>query len=256
MTIARGILTTTSQLAVAGLLAATVTLGACGGNNGNSGGPASGNGGNQPPPTEGHPGGSPDETAAAIDELLGDMSGGGEQAQGGPPPTGSPAQGSTGDDFLDGINRVKGKVPGWDSGTGVVIKFLKEATGSRLSLIYVDTTAPEYKSQVGLWLIHTKAHADNKVLGHFMLMLKNLSPGTYRGSPSSKDVIMATQIGERWNGKAPDATWSINNQSWCEITLRPGRASGDLEGSFRAKLVDNSGQSYHTIENGYIYINR
>lgn len=161
-----------------------------------------------------------------------------------------------GDSWASGVNEVKGRVPTWDNGSGVVIKFLKESTGERLSLIYVDPTPPVMHTASGHWIIQAKAMSDGKPVGHVLLALKDLAPGRYEGAPDKQDVILAAQMAESWDGKNPETTWSTNTGSWCEITLRQGKNPGDLEGDFRGKLVDNSGSGYHTIEAGYIYINR
>lgn len=183
--------------------------------------------------------------------------------QSSPQPAATPGAGggSSGGSKLDTFDedraRIQGAVPGWDEGTGLTVKFLKESTGTRLSLIYVDTTAPAEKADVGLWMIQAKATANGQTLGHFVVLLRSLEPGMYKGSPSSKDVVMGALMGaDPWDGRNPETTWSINEGSWCEISLKPGQHPGDLEGSFHGKLVDNKGTGYHTIEDGYIYINR
>ncbi|MEB2311121.1 MAG: hypothetical protein OZ921_03255 [Sorangiineae bacterium] len=160
------------------------------------------------------------------------------------------------DTFDEDVTRIKGTVPGWDNGTGIAIRFLKESTGTRLSLIFVDPTPPVLKDGVGLWMIQGKANASGKTIANYVLLLKTLAPGRYEGSPTKKDVVMSVAMSDTWDGKAPDTTWSINDGSWCEIVLRQGRGPNDLEGDFRAKLVDNSGNSFHSIENGYVYIKR
>jgi hypothetical protein len=164
--------------------------------------------------------------------------------------------GSRLDTWDSDISTVKSKVPTWDNGSGVVLKFLNEGQGTRLTLIYVDTTPPVFKEEAGLWIVQAKATANGTTLGHMMLLLKSLEPGRYEGGPGKQDVVLAAGMGETWEPKAPGTTWSINDGSWCEITLRAGQNPGDLEGDFRGKLVDNSGNGYHNIEAGYIYINR
>ena len=225
----------------------------------------------QPPPGQ-QPGQYPQQqqgtgntsTEAMIGDLLRDIEPGAGQGQGpapaptqtvappGPPPGG----GDRLDTFEEDIARIRQIVPGWDNGTGLSIKFLKESTGKRLSLIYVDPTPPAYKDGPGLWMIQAKATSGDTVIGWAVILLKSLAPGRYEGSPSKQDVVLAVCMGETWDGKNPETTWSINPGSYAEITLQPGRGPGDLEGNFRGKLVDNKGTGFHTIENGYVYINR
>ena len=174
-----------------------------------------------------------------------------------PRPDREVASASTGDrddTFTEDVDKIKSLVPGWDNGTGIGIRFLKESTGKRLSLIYVDPTPPEYKPNKG-WLIQGQAKSNNKVLGHYLILLKNIAPGRYEGGPNKTDVVMASLLDTTWKGDAPGAGWSINAGSYCEISLRPAKKSGHLEGDFRAKLVTNDGDSFVTIENGYVYIN-
>jgi hypothetical protein len=210
---------------------------------------------------------SGESTEALIGDLLAGIDSSGQQpaASGNetiPPPASSPTTGTTGggsgnlDTFEEDVKRIRSLVPNWDNGTGLTVRFLKQSTGKRLSLIYVDPTPPLFKDGPGLWMIQAKATANDKVLGWVVVLLKNLAPGNYQGSPSQKDVVLAVCMGETWDGKNPETTWSINPGSWAEITLRAGATAGDLEGNFRGKLVDNKGTGFHTIESGYIYINR
>jgi len=177
-----------------------------------------------------------------------------------PPPTGAGSPPGSSDDGLNtfdqDVARIRQTVPGWDNGTGLSILFLKESTGKRLSLIYVDPTPPAFKDGPGLWMIQAKATSNNQTIGWAVILLKTLAPGRYQGSPNQNDVVLAVCMGETWDGKNPETTWSINPGSYAEMELRAAGAPGDLEGSFRGKLVDNKGQGFHTIENGYIYINR
>ncbi len=234
---------------------------------GNSGNNNSSNSGNN------NSGGSGDSSGGGttdklIDDLLGGIGGGNAPSGNSPsiPPSSTPSAPTGGgggsssggklDTFDEDIARIRQIVPGWDNGTGLTVKFLRERDQQRLSLIYVDATPPVLKEGVNLWMIQAKAKGDNKTLGWFVILLKDLAPGRYSGSPTNRDVIMAALMAPEWDGKNPETTWSINDGSWCEITLRNAGAPGDLEGEFRGKLVDNKGSGYHTVENGYIYINR
>jgi hypothetical protein len=210
-----------------------------------------------------------ESTEALIGDLLRDIDPSGHQSAAAGGQTVAPAGGGSSsspqvadpgsaklDTFEEDVSRIRSIVPGWDNGTGLTVRFLQQATGKRLSLIYVDPTPPVFKDSPGLWMIQAKATQGDRTLGWVVVLLKSLVPGSYNGSPSQKDVVLAVCMGETWDGKDPETTWSINPGSWAEITLRPGGAPGDLEGNFRGKLVDNKGTGFHTIESGYIYINR
>jgi hypothetical protein len=160
------------------------------------------------------------------------------------------------DSFDQDRARIKDTVPGWDEGTGATVRFLKEASGERLSLIFVDPTAPEWNEKQSLWLVVATAKADGEPLGHLVFGLPKLEAGSYEGGPGSKNVVMAILLGERkWDGTNPEATWSINDGSWCKLVLRDA-GGGNLEGDFQGKLVDNKGTGYLTIESGYVMINK
>ncbi len=203
---------------------------------------------------------------ALLDQILGGLPSGSQAPASSPKsesvqPTPAAATRPSGgggnmDTFDQDVARIKGTVPGWDNGSGIAVKFLKEADGSRLSLIFVDPTPPALKDGVNLWMIQGKAMASGKTIANYVLLLKSLAPGRYEGSPTKKDVVMSVAMGDHWDGKDPETTWSINDGSWCELVLRQGKGPNDLEGDFRAKLVDNKGTGFHTIEAGYVYIKR
>lgn len=204
------------------------------------------------------------DTDQQLDDILkglgGGSSGNGGSAKKPPPstrPTPTPPPAHTGDrddTFTEDVTKIKSLVPSWDNGTGIGVRFLKESTGKRLSLIYVDPTPPEFKQNKG-WLIQAQAKGDGKVLGHYLILIKEVAAGRYEGGPGKNGVVMASLLEPNWKGDAPGAGWSINEGSWCELVLRPGQKPGHFEGDFRAKLVTNEGGSFVTIENGYVYIN-
>jgi hypothetical protein len=208
---------------------------------------------------------APGSSAASTEALIGELLSGIDAAQEvsatasterlGAPPSDAPG-GVRLDTFDEDIARIRQEVPRWDNGTGVTVKYLKESTGSRLSLIYVDPNPPSRSGRLGLWAIRLQAKSRGRTFGHVLMLFRTLAPGRYEGSPASKDIVLAVSMAEDWEGTNPETTWSINPGSWVEMTLRPGRAPGDLEGDFRAKLVDNRGTAFHSIEAGYIYINR
>lgn len=160
------------------------------------------------------------------------------------------------DTFAADVLRIQEVVPTWNNGTGIALKFLRESSGQRVSLIYVDPTPPAMQKGGDHWVIAATAKTEKRTLGHFVLLLKDLSPGHYKGSASDDSVVMSTSMDTEWDPTHPDTTWSRNHESWCELVLQPGRDETTLEGQFRAKLIDNQGTGFHTIESGYVYIKR
>lgn len=169
----------------------------------------------------------------------------------------TPSAASTADDFEAKKAKVRDVVSGWDEGSGIVIRFLKESTGERLSLIFGDATAPVWKDEPGLWIIQGLALADDdSVLGHVLLGLSDLRPGSYEGTHERSNAVLAVLLSDgQWNGQDPDACWSVNPNSFFRISLRDA-GDGNLVGDFQGKLVSNDDNSYLTIDAGYIYINR
>ena len=200
---------------------------------------------------------SPDQTDQIINALLSDM----QSAETASPTASSSSQPATlvtaADSFNDDKERIRSSVSKWDHGTGATIRFLKEATGEKLSLIFVDETAPLYKSDQGMWMIQSTARVTGgKIVGHFVLFLKDLRAGKYRGDDHTKDAVMAVLMGESsWDGQNPEAAWSVNRESWCEVSLRR-KADEGIEGDFQARLVDNRGTGFINIESGYLFIKR
>ncbi len=213
------------------------------------------------------------ETDALIDRMLADLPGGDHAPARMPPPAAAPARVPTAaapaeapaarpartnaaDSFDEDVQRIRETVPKWDNGTGITARFLSEASGDRMSLIYVDTTPPEFNASGGYWVVQARAKVNGQVAGHVIFLMKNLAPGRYEGSPMKKDVAVGSLLGAAtWEGRNPETAWSMNEGGWVELVLREGR-SGDLEGTFRAKLVANNGRNYQTVESGYFYINR
>ena len=196
-----------------------------------------------------------DETDQIIDSLLGDM-----RRIESPTPAASAAnppakQSSAADSFNDDRVRIRASVAQWDHGTGATLRFLKEATGEKLSLIFVDETAPIFKSDAGMWMIQSMARVTGgKIVGHFVLFLKDLKAGKYRGDDHTKEAVMGVLMGETsWDGQNPETAWSVNRESWCEVILRR-LSDGGIEGDFRARLVDNKGSGFINIDSGYLFI--
>lgn len=197
-----------------------------------------------------------DQPAPGPQHSLGPApSSGGQTAGGGS--SGSSGGSSEFYSFEENMQRIKEKVPTWDNGAGITVNFLNETSGKRLSLVFVDQGPPIFKDQIGLWVVQGKATGNNETLGHMVIGLQNLAPGRYSGSPSSKAVVMSIALtSANYDGNSPETTWTINEGGWIEMTLQDGRAPGDLEGTFRAKLYSNDTKKFYTVENGYLYINR
>ncbi len=196
-----------------------------------------------------------DETDRIITALLGDM----RRVESGAAPaaaTGRPEQRAARlDSFEEDRQRIRASLEKWEQGTGAALRFLKQSTGERLSLIFIDETAPGYQSETDMWMIQATARvAGGKVVGHFVLFLKDLRAGRYRGDDHSKEAVMAVLIGGgRWDGENPETAWSMNTESWCEVQLQPPGKTG-IEGTFRARLVDNKGSGFVQVESGYLFI--
>lgn len=200
---------------------------------------------------------SGDETDHIIAALLGDV----KRFEAGVPPVASREQLAITSSELDSFDkdreRIRTSLTQWSQGSAAALRFVKQSTGEKLSLIFIDETAPGYQSETNMWMIQATARvAGGKVVGHFVLFLKDLRPGHYRGSDHSKDAVMAVLIGDsRWDGENPETAWSMNGESWCDVQLQPAEPSG-IEGNFRARLVDNKGSGYIQVESGYLFIKR
>jgi hypothetical protein len=207
-----------------------------------------------PPPA---PRSQGDETDQIIDALLSDM----KRVEAGTAPNSTGERptrlNSNADSFDEDRARIRASVSQWEQGSGVALRFVKQSTGERLSLIFVDETAPGHQPETNMWMIQATARVDGgKVVGHFVLFLKDLRAGHYRGDDHSKDAIMAVLMGQsKWDGENPETAWSVNSESWCEVRLHAPDKSG-LEGDLRARLVDNRGSGYIQVESGYLFIKR
>lgn len=161
------------------------------------------------------------------------------------------------DNFDRGVAKIKKVVPGWDNGTGVAVRFLKEATGQTLALVYVDPTPPERRTDPSGWLVQSTALVDDKPFSTITILFSRLEEGRYHGSPSKLDVVMGASVGAPvWNPKADDTTWSVNEGGSVDVEMHEVPGTDHVEGTFKAKLVANVGGSYYRITDGYFYINR
>ena len=200
---------------------------------------------------------SGDETDHIIAALLVDV----KRIEAGVTPVASREQLATTSSELDTFDkdreRIRTSLTQWNQGSAAALRFVKQSTGEKLSLIFIDETAPGYQSETNMWMIQATARvAGGKVVGHFVLFLRDLRAGHYRGSDHSKEAVMAVLIGDsHWDGENPETAWSMNSESWCDVQLQPAGQSG-IEGNFRARLVDNKGSGYIQVESGYLFIKR
>ena len=204
-----------------------------------------------PQPTSG------DETDQIIATLLGEV----KRVEATVTPAASREQLATTSGELDTFDkdreRIRTSLTQWNQGSAAALRFVKQSTGEKLSLIFIDETAPWFQSETNMWMIQATARvAGGKVVGHFVLFLRDLRAGHYRGSDHSKEAVMAVLIGDsHWDGENPETAWSMNSESWCDVQLQPAGKSG-IEGNFRARLVDNKGSGFIQVESGYLFIKR
>jgi hypothetical protein len=166
-------------------------------------------------------------------------------------------EGGKDDTFDEDVQKIKDNVPKWDNGTGVAVRFVKESTGHKLSLIYVDETPPEHKTSPAGWLIESHAKSNGKVISTITFLLSSLEPGNYRGDDKSLDAVMGVALGtDHWAPKDPDTAWSLNDGGNVKVQLHAIGGTDHVEGTFTAKLVANAGGDYYRIDEGYFYINR
>jgi len=199
------------------------------------------------------------ETDQVIEDVLSDMRLV-ESSQPQPKPRASAAASGLprdADSFDADRERIRATVSQWPHGTGATLRFLKEATGERLSLIFVDDASPEFDRAASTWTAKTQARVSGgKVVGHFLVRLTSLRPGRYRGDDHTKEVEMGVLMGNpTWNARDPETAWSSNRESWCEVQLSSD-AENVIEGNFRARLVDNKGTGFINIDSGYLFIKR
>ena len=200
---------------------------------------------------------SADETDQIINSLLSEMNQLEASSPSSPGAIQAPTLPMAADTFDEDRERIRTSLAKWEHGTGATLRFLKESTGEKLSLIFVDESAPAYKPEEKMWMIQATARVTGgKIIGHFVLLIKDLRPGKYRGDDHTKDAVIAILMGEaKWDGQNPETAWSVNRESWCEVFLRAA-AGGAIEGEFRARLVDNRGTGFINVDSGYLFIKR
>ena len=87
---------------------------------------------------------------------------------------------------------VKSKAPDLDKGAAVVVRFVNEKKGTKISLVYLTTDAPQYKDQIDSRVLIAKATGKNdKVLSTVTIIVKNWEPGHYPCSTGGDVVAMS-----------------------------------------------------------------
>lgn len=166
------------------------------------------------------------------------------------------AQATTDASFDEGVASIRGRVPEWDNGTGMAIRYVQIQTGKKLTFLYVDRTPPEWKAKLNTWLILSKATWDGEIVSTVAVTLSALKAGRFEGAATKNDCMIGAAIGTAlWDPKDSSTAWSNNEGGFCEVELREASQPGHLEGRFKAKLVSGQGVFY-TIDQGYLYINR
>jgi hypothetical protein len=159
-------------------------------------------------------------------------------------------------EFINGIASIRGRVPEWNNGTGMAIRYVQLQTGKQLTFVYIDRTAPEWKEKLKTWLVLSKATWDGEVVSTVAVTLSALKAGRFEGAASKSDCMIGAAIGTSvWDPRDPSTAWSNNEGGFCEVELQDAAQPGHLEGRFKAKLVSGQGVFY-TIDQGYLYINR
>jgi len=158
-------------------------------------------------------------------------------------------------DFEKARQQTNSAVTSQGTCSGIVARFLKEADNTRTSIKFFDFDLPEWKEDLEGWLVQAAAYADNEQFATIAFIIPALEPGNYSGSDSKLDTVMGMNIGPEWLPKDEKTSWSLNPNGWVDIQLESA-SGGDLKGCFTAKLFENSGDGYMTIDMGYIFINR
>lgn len=173
------------------------------------------------------------------------------------PPTASTTSPDDAGDFDSKVEQVRGVVSKWDNGTGLVIQYLNQSTRARMTTVYVDPTPPEWKPAVSKWLVLSKALANDEVISTVSILLPVLEPGRWEAGSARNDIVIAAALGtSAWAPSAPDTAFSSNSGGWCKLELHAAQRPGHLEGRFQGKLTTNNGQSFYTVESGYLYVSR
>jgi hypothetical protein len=161
------------------------------------------------------------------------------------------------DHYDDQLAVVKSKMPDVEKGSAIVVRFLNQGSGKRISLVYVDETPPQFKEKLNGRVIVAKASGKgDETLSTISFLIKNFEPGRYECNTANHEAVIGAAIADNWVPTDPETYWSLNEGGGCEIELHEGARPGDIEGSFRGRLVKNNGKGFLIVENGYIYVKR
>ncbi|MFI5299784.1 MAG: hypothetical protein ACHREM_16985 [Polyangiales bacterium] len=160
--------------------------------------------------------------------------------------------------FRVGAKVVHDTMSKQDHGVGLIATYLVEKTEARTNFVYHSDTPPVWVEDATSWVVVSQGTDEKEVTNSILVLgLPQLKPGHYEGSDSRHEATLAASIGEtKFEPKGPETSWSSNGGSWCEIEVKSANSRGDLEGSFKGKLMSNSGDSYYLIEQGYFYVRR
>lgn len=164
------------------------------------------------------------------------------------------------DNYEERVQKVKELAPQLEKGTAVVARYVNVSKGLRISFNYLDEFAPEWKDKFGARLIQAKSMMDNQLVSTITFLVKNLEPGHYVCDGMS--TAIGASMDNHWDPVAPNTYWTFNDapngdHGQCEIDLHEAERPGDLEGTFRAKLLmNNKSGDFLLIEMGYMYVKR
>lgn len=168
------------------------------------------------------------------------------------PDTEEPAEGKDLDNFDDSVATFRAQWPKMPQGSVVVVRFYNPANKLKLSLVYVDKAAPEFKPKSGSHLVLAEAKGKNgELLSTLSILHKSWQPGQYA---CGDDTLIGFALSAQWNPTGPETYGSWNKGAGCEFELHPAAQPGDLEGAFRGVFVKNDGSGALTIQDGYIYV--
>ncbi|MBI2388516.1 MAG: hypothetical protein HYV09_02765 [Deltaproteobacteria bacterium] len=168
------------------------------------------------------------------------------------PDTEEPSEGKNLDNFDESVATFRAQWPSMPQGAVVVVRFFNPSNNLKLSLVYVDKAAPEFKPKSGNHLVLAEAKGKNsELLSTLSILHKHWQPGQYA---CGDDTLIGFALSSQWNPTAGETYGSWNKGAGCELELHPAAQPGDLEGSFRGVFVKNDGSGALTIQDGYIYV--
>jgi hypothetical protein len=156
------------------------------------------------------------------------------------------------DRYDEQVSLVRQAFPKEQHGSAVVARFYNPSKNMKLSLVYVDKSAPEFKPKSRSHLVLAEAKNNGELLSTMSILHTNWQPGTYS---CGNETLIGFALSDKWNPAAPDTYGSWNAGAGCEFELHPSPlVPGDLEGTFRGVFVQNDGGGKLTIQDGYLYV--